>query len=72
MAVGESQRFFWGEMMTESFEIQMFVKTNEPIITIDYAQGRTEAEEKFRKAVENRRGKAIRMIQVIFDFTSMK
>ncbi len=48
--------------MAESFEIQEFVKTNEPIKTIDYATGREEANEKFRKALENRRGKAIRMI----------
>lgn len=58
--------------MTESFEIQEFVKTNEPVKTIDYATGREEANKKFRKAVENRRGKAIRLIQVVFDFTSME
>jgi len=59
-------------LMTKSFEIQEFVKTNEPIKTIDYATGRKEADEKFRKALENHRGKAIRMIQVIIDFTSLE
>ena len=58
--------------MTESFEIQEFVKTNEPIKTIDYATGREEANKKFWKALENRRGKAIRMIQVVIDFTTME
>lgn len=58
--------------MTESFEIQMFVKTNEPVRTIAYAQGREEAIVKWRKAVENHRGKAIRLIQVVFDFITME
>lgn len=58
--------------MTESFEIQRFVKTNEPIETIAYATGRTEADKKFVNALKNNRGKAIRMVQVIIDFTSME
>jgi len=58
--------------MTESFEIQRFVKINEPIETIAYAQGRDEANKKFKKALENNRDNAIRMIQIVIDFTTME
>lgn len=56
----------------ELFEIQLFMGTGKPIETIDRAVGRKEANEKFRKALENRQGKAIRMIQVVIDFASME
>lgn len=57
--------------MTESFEIQRFVKTNEPMITVAYAVGREEASERFCEAIQNSPGEAFRMIQIICDFTTM-
>lgn len=58
--------------MKDSFEIQRFVKTNEPILTIDWAYDRKTATEKFVKALENNPGEAIRLIQTVIDFTTME
>lgn len=58
--------------MTDSFEIQRFVETGAPVETITYAKGRGEAIKEFVKALENNRGKSIRVIQVVIDFTTME
>lgn len=54
------------------FEIQRFVKTNEPVETVAYATEREEANEKWRKAIKGSPRKAFRLIQIICDFTTME